>query len=71
MATLDQNPTIVIKGGKKGSETESIYDFSEIAELRGWKANGTKLSDNNINSVEVLKLEPEIEEESTTNTLFN
>lgn len=63
-ASTAKHPTVLIKqkDGKKTEELEHI-DLEEFIEVKGWKANGNKISEKPILSVELISIAEEVEEE--------
>jgi topoisomerase-4 subunit A len=55
VATTQSSPKIEVKTGKKKKEPDvNTYELSEFVDIRGWKALGAKLTENDVISIELL-----------------
>lgn len=60
IGTTQNEPKILVKFGKKKTKPETVeYSLAEFAQVRGWKAMGSKFSELDIQDIELLPSQEE------------
>ncbi|MEZ5016519.1 MAG: DNA gyrase/topoisomerase IV subunit A [Flavipsychrobacter sp.] len=65
--TTEQEPSLLLKSGKKKSELEEeVFDLYEQIDITGWKTIGTKIADNTLKELSVIEKDEEGKEKPPT-----
>lgn len=65
--TTEQEPSLILKSGKKKSELEEeVFDLYEQIDITGWKTIGTKIADNTLKELSVIEKDEEGKEKPPT-----